>query len=94
MIAGGVGISTLAFQGAGNPGGADSPEEAVQAFADALEREDVLGMIDVALPEELSALRAVFERRDERGRAGRDPRRVVLARRGRRGSTSRSPGSR
>ncbi len=61
VIAGGVGISTLAFQGAGNPGGADSPEEAVQAFADALEREDVLGMIDVALPEELGALRAVFE---------------------------------
>ena len=61
MIAGGVGISTLAFQGAGNPGGADSPEEAVQAFAEALEREDVLGMIDVALPEELAALRAVFE---------------------------------
>ncbi|HEX4980453.1 MAG TPA: hypothetical protein VFV63_02095 [Ilumatobacteraceae bacterium] len=61
VIAGGVGISTLAFQGAGNPGGADSPEEAVQAFADALEREDVLGMIDVALPEELDALRAVVE---------------------------------
>jgi hypothetical protein len=61
VLAGGIGISTVAFQGAGNPGGADSPEEAVQAFADALEREDVLGMIDVALPEELSALRAVFE---------------------------------
>ena len=61
VIAGGVGISTVAFQGASNPGGADSPEEAVQEFADALEREDVLGMIDVALPEEVSALRAVFE---------------------------------
>jgi hypothetical protein len=61
VIAGGVGISTLAFQGAGNPGGADSPEEAVQAFAEALEREDVLGMIDVALPEEVTALRAVLE---------------------------------
>ena len=61
VIAGGIGISTVAFQGASNPGGADSPEEAVQEFADALEREDVLGMIDVALPEEVSALRAVFE---------------------------------
>jgi hypothetical protein len=61
VIAGGVGISTLAFQGASNPGGADSPEEAVQAFTEALEREDVLGMIDVALPEEVSALRSVFE---------------------------------
>jgi hypothetical protein len=61
VIAGGVGISTVAFQGASNPGGADSPAEAVQAFADALDREDVLGMIDVALPEELSALRSVFE---------------------------------
>jgi hypothetical protein len=61
VIAGGLGISTLAFQGAGSPGGADSPEEAVRAFADALEREDVLGMIEVALPEELSALRAVLD---------------------------------
>ena len=61
MIAGGIGISTVAFQGASNPGGADSPEEAVREFADAVEREDVLGMIDVALPEEVTALRAVFE---------------------------------
>ena len=61
VIAGGIGISTVAFQGASNPGGADSPEEAVREFADAVEREDVLGMIDVALPEEVTALRAVFE---------------------------------
>ena len=61
MIAGGIGISTVAFQGASNPGGADSPEEAVREFADALEREDVLGMIDVTVPEEVTALRAVFE---------------------------------
>lgn len=61
VLIGGVGISTVAFQGASNPGGADSPEEAVEEFADALEREDVLGMIDVALPEEVSALRAIFE---------------------------------
>ena len=92
VIAGGVGISTVAFQGASNPGGADSPEEAVQEFADALEREDVLGMIDVALPEEVSALRAVVEDATQRGRAGRDPRRVVLARRGR-GDRRRGPRS-
>ena len=61
VIAGGIGISTVAFQGASNPGGADSPEEAVREFAEAAEREDVLGMIDVALPEEVTALRAVFE---------------------------------
>ena len=61
IIAGGVGISTVAFQGASNPGGADSPEEAVREFSDALEREDVLGMIDVTVPEEVTALRAVFD---------------------------------
>ena len=61
VLAGGIGISTVAFQGAGNAGGADSPEQAVQEFADALEREDLLGMIDVAVPEELSALRAILE---------------------------------
>ena len=61
IIAGGVGISTVAFQGASNPGGADSPEEAVREFSEALEREDVLGMIDVTVPEEVTALRAVFD---------------------------------
>jgi hypothetical protein len=61
IIAGGVGISTVAFQGASNPGGADSPEEAVREFSEALEREDVLGMIDVTVPEEVTALRAVLD---------------------------------
>ncbi len=61
VIAGGVGLTTMALQGAAEPGGADSPEAAVREFADALAGEDLLGMIDVALPEEVTALRAAFE---------------------------------
>ena len=61
LIAGGVGLSTFAFQGAAEPGGAESPEAAVREFADALAAEDLLGMIDVTVPEEVTALRAAFE---------------------------------
>ena len=61
LIAGGAGLSTVAFQGAAEPGGADSPEAAVRDFADALAGQDLLGMIDVTLPEEVSSLRAAFE---------------------------------
>ena len=61
LVAGGAGLSAIALQGAAQPGGADSPEAAVREFADALAAEDLLGMIDVTLPEEVSALRAGFE---------------------------------
>lgn len=61
LLAGGVGITTLSLQGAAQPGGADSPEAAVRELAGAFAAEDVLGMIDVTLPEEVSALRAVFD---------------------------------
>lgn len=61
LLAGGVGLSTVALQGATQPGGADSPEAAVREFADALAAEDLLGMIDVTVPEEVTALRAGFE---------------------------------
>ncbi len=61
VIAGGVGLTTISLQGAAEPGGADTPEAAVREFAEALAGEDLLGMIDVALPEEVSALRAAFD---------------------------------
>ncbi len=61
LVAGGLGLTTIALQGAAEPGGADSPEAAVRDFADALAGEDVLGMIDVALPEEVTSLRAAFD---------------------------------
>jgi hypothetical protein len=61
LVAGGIGLTTVALQGAAEPGGADSPEAAVREFADALAAEDLLGMIDVTLPEEVTALRAAFD---------------------------------
>ncbi len=61
VIAGGVGLTTISLQGAAEPGGADTPEAAVREFAQALAGEDLLGMIDVALPEEVDALRAAFD---------------------------------
>ena len=61
VIAGGVGLTTIGFQGAAEPGGADTPEAAVQEFAAALAAEDLLGMIDVALPEEVDALKAAVD---------------------------------
>ncbi len=61
LIAGGAGLTGIALQSAAEPGGADSPEAAVREFAGALAEEDLLGMIDVTLPEEVAALRAAFE---------------------------------
>ncbi len=61
VLAGGAGLTAIGFQGASQPGGADSPEAAVQEFADALAAEDLLGMIDVTLPEEVGALRVAFD---------------------------------
>jgi hypothetical protein len=59
-LVGVAGITTVTFSGAGDTGAA-SPEEAVLQFADALAREDILGMIDVADPAEVPALRRAFE---------------------------------
>ena len=61
LVAGGAGLTGIALQSAAEPGGADSPEAAVREFAGALADEDLLGMIDVTLPEEVTALRAAFE---------------------------------
>jgi hypothetical protein len=71
VLAGGVGLTTIGLQGAAQPGGADSPEEAVREFADAMAAEDVLGMIEVTVPEEVTALRtALEETADEAERLG------------------------
>jgi hypothetical protein len=60
-LIGAGGFTTYSFIGAGNDGGTATPEEAVRTFASAMDHEDVLGMIDVTLPEEVSALRAAVD---------------------------------
>lgn len=60
-LIGAGGFTTYSFLGASNDGGAATPEEAVTTFVSALESEDVLGMIDVTLPEEVGALRAALD---------------------------------
>ena len=57
-LIGAGGFTTYSFLGASNDGGAATPQEAVSTFVTAMEREDVLGMIDVTLPEEVAVLRA------------------------------------
>jgi hypothetical protein len=59
-LVGAVGITTVALNGAGS-GGAGTPNEAVLLFVEAIEREDVLGMIDVVDPAEVPALRAAVQ---------------------------------
>lgn len=60
-LVGAGGFTTYSFLGAASDGGAATPEEAVSAFVSAIEREDVLGMIDVTLPEEVGALRSAVD---------------------------------
>ncbi|MEY2552948.1 MAG: hypothetical protein QOC57_808, partial [Ilumatobacteraceae bacterium] len=50
-------FTTYSFLGASNDGGAATPEEAVTTFMSAFEHEDLLGMIDVTLPQEVAVLR-------------------------------------
>ncbi len=50
-------FTTYSFLAAGRDGGAATPEQAVTTFVSAVEQEDVLGMIDVTLPEEVGVLR-------------------------------------
>ena len=59
-LVGAVGITTVALNGAGS-GGAGTPNEAVLLFVEAVEREDLLGMIDVVDPAEVPALRAAVQ---------------------------------
>jgi hypothetical protein len=60
-LIGAGGFTTYSFLGASNDGGAATPEEAVQTFVSAMEHEDVLGIIDVTLPEEVAELRAAVD---------------------------------
>ncbi|MEP7046291.1 MAG: hypothetical protein ABI949_06425 [Ilumatobacteraceae bacterium] len=60
-LIGAGGFTTYAFLGAGNDGGASTPEEAVSTFVSAVEHEDVLGVIDVTMPEEVGALRSALD---------------------------------
>ena len=56
-LIGAGGFTTYSFLGAADHGGATSPEEAVSLFVSAIQQEDVLGTIEVTLPEEVSVLR-------------------------------------
>jgi hypothetical protein len=60
-LIGAGGFTTYSFLGAGNDGGAATPEEAVLTFASAVEHEDLLGAIDMTLPEEVGELRAAVD---------------------------------
>ena len=60
-LIGAGGFTTYSFLGASNDGGAATPQEAVTTFASAMEHEDLLGMIDVTLPEEVGVLRAAVD---------------------------------
>ncbi len=60
-LIGAGGFTTYSFLGASNDGGAATPEEAVSVFVSAMEHEDILGMVDITVPEEVSALRAAVD---------------------------------
>jgi hypothetical protein len=56
-LLGAGGFTTYSFLAAGNNGGAATPEEAVTTFVSAIDHSDLLGMIDVTLPDEVGVLR-------------------------------------
>jgi hypothetical protein len=60
-LIGAGGFTTYSFLGAANDTGAATPEEAVTTFVSAMEHEDLLGMIEVTLPEEVSVLRGAVD---------------------------------
>ena len=60
-LIGAGGFTTYSFLGASNDGGAATPEEAVLTFVSAVEHEDLLGAIDMTLPEEVGELRAAVD---------------------------------
>jgi hypothetical protein len=55
-----IGIGAFAISGA-NDGGGATPAEAVAAFVDAMNAEDVLGVLDTVDPAEVDALRGAIE---------------------------------
>lgn len=60
-LIGAGGFTTYSFLGASSGGGAATPEEAVSTFVSAIEQEDLLGVIDVTLPEEVGELRSAVD---------------------------------
>lgn len=54
-------FTTYSFLGASSHGGAATPQEAVTTFVDAIDHEDLVGMIDVTVPEEVGVLRASID---------------------------------
>jgi|GEM_PF-5135722 len=60
-LIGAGGFTTYSFLGASNDGGAATPEEAVLTFVSAVDHEDLLGAIDMTLPEEVGELRAAVD---------------------------------
>ena len=60
-LIGAGGFTTYSFLGASNDGGAATPEEAVLTFVSSVEHEDLLGAIDMTLPEEVGELRAAVD---------------------------------
>ena len=60
-LIGAGGFTTYSFLGASSDSGAATPQEAVTTFVSAMQQEDVLGMIDVTLPEEVAALRSAVD---------------------------------
>ncbi len=59
VLAGGVGITSVALNSAGD-GGAASPKDAVWKFVDAVQHQDILGAVDVVDPDEVAAVRSAF----------------------------------
>ncbi len=60
-LIGGIGLTTVAIESAGDNGGAASPEAAVAVFVDAIEHGDVLGAVDIVDPTEVAAVRSAVE---------------------------------
>ncbi len=61
LVAGAVGVGAVAFNAATDGAGAGTPEEAVVMFIDALDHEDVFGVLEIIDPSEVAALRPVLE---------------------------------
>jgi hypothetical protein len=59
-LVGGIGITTVALQGAGE-GGAASPEAAVTALVEAFNEQDLIGMVDILDPTEVGAVRGALD---------------------------------
>lgn len=59
-LVGGIGITTVALNGA-DEGGASTPEAAVVMMVDAFNNQDVVGMVDIIDPAEVGAVRSTLD---------------------------------